>query len=842
MKKSLFIICFLATLKISFAQQIEWNSSRILLEIQKLNTTGSVLYIAAHPDDENTRLITYLANEKKMRTGYLSLTRGDGGQNLVGDEQGAYLGLIRTQELLAARRTDGGEQYFTRAVDFGYSKSADETFTKWSRDSILSDVVWVIRNFKPDIIINRFPSDSRAGHGHHTASGMLAEEAFAAAADPTKFPEQLKYVSVWQAQRLFLNNSTWWDKELPTKIANGEKSLAWVDVGGYNTLLGKSYGEIAAESRTNHKSQGFGSTPTRGEQKEYLELKGGTAFNNNDVFDGISTTWERYRQGSEIKIVLDKVIADFDVLHPEKSVNALLAVYTQLENIPTDQLVEYKKQQLQNIIVACLGLWLEPVAERDMVVQGEQLKIFSSSIKRNEYPLTLESITVLNNEYKAGEILPAGINQIDTFEIKIDNSMSSSPYWLEGEYNGLFSVPDQKLRGKAENDPALAFIYNVRIGEKLFKIIRAVVFKETDAVKGEIYKPLSIIPEFYIKLDQNNIFLKDGSPKEIVFNVQANRDIAHMPLVLKTNYQSGDNSKKVFIDLQKGETKSYKFNVIPNGEITNLKFFKVRSDSLFILSEIDYTERVVTVDNYFEVGSNYIIEYDHIPRQVIFEQAFVKLIKANINIPVLKVAYVEGAGDKVDESLQQAGLNITTIAPEAVTLAELKRYEAVVIGVRAYNTSKVLADNQSILMEYVNQGGLVITQYNTNWDMYTENIGPYPFKIKRGRVTDENSPVDFLLPEHSVLNTPNKLTKADFDGWIQERGIYFAEELAPEYVSPLAFADPNEKPQSGGLIIADYGKGAFIYTGIAFFRELPAGVPGAYRLFINLLSYKNQSK
>ncbi|MBK7567796.1 MAG: PIG-L family deacetylase [Bacteroidetes bacterium] len=841
MKKSLFIICFLSALRISFAQQVEWNSSRILLEIQKLNTTGSVLYIAAHPDDENTRMITYLANEKKVRTGYLSLTRGDGGQNLVGDEQGAYLGLIRTQELMAARRTDGGEQFFTRAVDFGYSKSATETFTKWPHDSILSDVVWVIRNFRPDIIIMRFPPDERAGHGQHTVSGIIAEEAFAAAADPTKFPEQLKYVTVWQAQRLFLNNSTWWDKDLPTKIANGEKNLAWLDVGGYNALLGKSYGEIAAESRTNHKSQGFGSTPTRGEQKEYLELKNGTAFSNNDIFDGISTSWERYRQGSEIKLALDKIISDFDVIHPEKSVDALLKVYTQLENTPTDQLVEFKKQQLQNIIVACLGLWLEPVAEKDMVVQGEEIKIFSSSIKRNEYPLTLESITVLNNEYKAGEILPAGINQLDTFEIRISGNLKSSPYWLDDDYNGLFTISDQKNRGKAENDPLLSFIYNVKIGEQLFNIKRAVVYKETDAVKGEIYKPLSIIPEYYIELDQNNIFLHQDAPTEISFSVYANRDLANAPLVIKSDNMDKQTSEKVFIDLKKGETRNYKVKVKPTGQLTNFGFYKIRSDSLFIFDE-NANERVVTTDTYFEAGSNYIIEYDHIPRQVVFEQATVKIINADIKIPQIKIAYIEGAGDKVDESLQQIGLNITTIAPEAITLNELKKYEAVVIGVRAYNTSKVLADNQSILMQYVNEGGLVITQYNTNWDMYTEIIGPYPFKIKRGRVTDENSPVDFLLPEHSVLNTPNKLTKADFDGWIQERGIYFAEELAPEYVSPLAFTDPNEKPQSGSLIIADYGKGAFMYTGIAFFRELPAGVPGAYRLFINLLSYKNQGK
>ncbi len=841
MKKSLFIICFLGALRISFSQQIEWNSSRILLEIQKLNTTGSVLYIAAHPDDENTRMITYLANEKKVRTGYLSLTRGDGGQNLVGDEQGAYLGLIRTQELMAARRTDGGEQFFTRAVDFGYSKSATETFTKWPHDSILSDVVWVIRNFRPDIIIMRFPPDERAGHGQHTVSGIIAEEAFIAAADPTKFPEQLKYVTAWQAQRLFLNNSTWWDKDLPTKIANGEKNLAWLDVGGYNSLLGKSYGEIAAESRTNHKSQGFGSTPTRGEQKEYLELKNGTAFLNNDIFEGISTTWERYRQGSEIKMVLDKIIADFNVLHPEKSVDALLKVYAQLENTPTDQLVEFKKQQLQNIIVACLGLWLEPVAEKDMVVQGEQLKIVSSSVKRNEYPLILESVSVLKNEYKTGEILPVGINQLDTFTITIPFRLNSTPYWLLEDFDGLFTVNDQLLRGKADNDATINFEYNIKVGERTFKINRAVIYKETDAVKGEIYKPLSIVPRIYVEVEQENIFIQNKSSVELKFNVTANTDISS-DISLITNSNSKPQPYRIPINMKKGEVQQFKFNVSPEEVISKYDLTNIRTDTIIIFDSETYVKSIKTVDSYIPLGSNYIIEYDHIPRQVIFEQASINIINADIKIPQTKIAYVEGAGDKVDESLQQIGLNITTITPEAITLNELKKYEAVVIGVRAYNTSKLLADNQSILMQYVNEGGLVITQYNTNWDMYIEVIGPYPFKIKRGRVTDENSPVDFLLPEHSVLNTPNKLTKQDFEGWIQERGIYFAEDLAPEYVSPLAFTDPNEKPQSGGLIIADYGKGAFMYTGIAFFRELPAGVPGAYRLFINLLSYKNQSK
>ncbi len=841
MRKISTFIVLLGLLQIVSAQQIEWNSARILLEIEKLSNTGSVLYIAAHPDDENTRLITYLANEEKVRTGYLSLTRGDGGQNLVGDEQGAYLGLIRTQELLAARRVDGGEQFFSRAVDFGYSKSATETFTKWEHDSLLSDVVWVIRNFKPNIIITRFPPDERAGHGQHTVSAMLADEAFTAAADPTMFPEQLKYVSVWQTPRLFLNNSTWWDKDLPNKIASGDKNFLAFDVGGYNSLLGKSYGEIAAESRTNHKSQGFGSTPTRGSQMEYLELKSGTPITNGNMFDGINTSWERYRQGSEIGNAISTIISDFNVNHPENSVEALLKVYTQLENMPTDQMIEFKKLQLQNIIVACLGIWLEPVAEKDMVTQGDELAIASSSMKRNDYNITLESISVLDNEYKVGEILPVGIVQMDSFTMNIPYNLTTTPYWLANSYTGLFDVPNQLLRGKAENDPALFFIYNVTIGDKLFHIKRAVVYKETDAVKGEIYKPIAIIPRLFGEVDQENIFIGENGLAEIHVTLTANEKISAM-ITVNTDSKASVEPKMVDINMDKGEVKVIKFTIKPENGVTHINFIQNRIDTITTYDEGTHKESIIINNTKNPLGSNYIIDYDHIPRQVVFEEAGVKLIKTDIIIPKIKIAYVEGAGDKVDESLQKIGLNITTITPESITLAELKKYDAIVIGVRAYNTSKALADNQNILMQYVNEGGLVITQYNTNWDSYSDNLGPYPFNIKRGRVTDENSPVDFLLPNHPVLNTPNKITKQDFDGWIQERGIYFAEDLAPEYATPLAFTDPNEKPQNGSLIIADYGKGAFIYTGIVFFRELPAGVPGAYRLFINLLSYKPLGK
>ncbi|MFI5172331.1 MAG: PIG-L family deacetylase [Chitinophagales bacterium] len=836
MKKLFVAVWLLFVVQCLNAQQVEWNSSRILLEIEKLNTIGSVLYIAAHPDDENTRLITYLANEKKVRTGYLSLTRGDGGQNLIGEEQGAYLGVIRTQELLAARKVDGGEQFFTRAVDFGYSKSADETFTKWPHDSLLSDVVWVIRNFRPDIIIMRFPADERAGHGQHTVSALIAEEAFDAAADPNKFPEQLKYVSVWKTKRIFWNNSLRWDETLPEKIKNGDKNIVSFDVGGYNTLLGKSYGEIAAESRTNHKSQGFGATPTRGEQIEYLYLKKGDPLSSfNDVLGDVNITWERYRQGGEIKILLDNIIADYDISHPEKSVDALLKVYDLIHQLPDDKLVEYKTQQLQNIIVACLGLWMEPVVEKSEVVNGETIKVVSSCIKRNDYPISLALIMTPGELIKVGEILPVGINQVDTIEMRVWNVVSSSPFWLKKSYDGLFWVDDVELIGKPENDPSFKFTYYIKMGERTLAFDREIVFKETDAVKGEVYKPVVVLPEISLHIDQKNIFYSDMNEKDIAVNITANKDYSDVLSIIANNGAT-ISPKTIQLDLKKGETKQYTFTVKAHDEITNIQFELNRKDTLLGINE--NLEEYMTIIP-ITVGEAYIINYDHIPVQIILESASIKLTKMDISLPDKKIAYIEGAGDKVDESLAQLGLNISTLKPEEITADELKNYDVVIIGVRAYNVSKAMADNQQTLMNYVRDGGLLITQYSTNWDMYTENIGPFPFKIKRGRVTDENSPVDFLLPEHPVLNVPNKIINDDFKGWVQERGIYFAEELASEYKTPLAFTDPNEQPQNGSLIIADYGKGAFIYTGIAFFRELPAGVPGAFRLFMNLISYEN---
>lgn len=848
-----FALMFLMQAMNLHAQNPSWSASEIQLEIEKLTSSHSVLYIAAHPDDENTRLITWLANEKTVRTGYLSLTRGDGGQNLVGEEQGAYLGVIRTQELLAARRMDGGEQFFTRAVDFGYSKSASETFTKWPHDSLLADVVWVIRNFQPDVIITRFPTDERAGHGHHTASAMLAEEAFDAAADPKKFPDQLKYVSVWQAKRLFWNNSTWWDKQLPEKIAKADPTLAVIDVGGYNAFLGKSYGEIAAESRTNHKSQGFGSAPTRGEQKEYLELKKGEAFSNNDIFSGLPIDWSVYENKVSALALASSAFQNFDAKHPDRSIPILIDYIKTLETFPQDPIVKRRIQQAQQIIGACIGLFLEPAATTEKVAAGESLTIVSTAVKRLDYPITLESIEILGKTYKEGEILPTNINQIDTIIFEVPEGITSSPYWLENDYNTLFDVRDRSLIGKAENDPAISVIYHVKIGDRSFAFKRGVIYKETDAVKGEIIQPLTVLPKALIRANKSLLMFRDNEPLFVDVIVESNiKDLDGFVFVSNDEGFIVSGGREIRT-LQAGQTIAVQFSIqAPTNskvETGNLKlYFIPGKNAKAIYDSLIHSGVYHAVENYI-VGSKkgvyrdlQTISYDHIPIQQILEHAEVRMVRIQSPVPTFPVAYIEGAGDKVDESLRAFGVQVTTINPEDITQALLQQFPVVIIGVRAYNTSKAMAEKQALLMDYVQAGGTLITQYSTNWDSYVDQLGPYPFKLTRNRVTDEQSPVSFLLPDNPALNTPNKITENDFKGWVQERGIYFVGEADSSYAFPLGLTDPGEKEQNGALMVAHYGNGVFIYTGLVFFRELPAGVPGAYRLFVNLMSMRGKSQ
>lgn len=794
-----------------------YTSAEILLQLKKLNVLGSVLYVAAHPDDENTRLLAYLANEKLYRTGYLSLTRGDGGQNLIGDEQGVDLGLIRTQELLAARRIDGAEQFFSRAFDFGYSKSPEEAMRFWGHDKILSDVVWVIRKFRPDVIITRFPTTGEGGHGHHTASAILAGEAFEAAADPTKFPEQLKYVSVWQAKRLLWNTFNFGSNNTQS---NDQFKM---ECGDYNPVLGKSYGEIAAASRSQHKSQGFGVPAQRGSVIEYLKTIKGTAP-VSDLFDEVDISWKRINEGASANAV-NKILEKFDVSHPEKSLPALVDLYKKIETLPDDYWRNKKLDEVKDLIVNCSGLFMDATTNTQYAVQGDSLKI-NLVVNNRSGANILSADAHLNDDYVIFDQLKKNTNAVQTYSMYIrPTTKLTQPYWLQSPMEkGSFNVTDQQQIGKGESDP-LSVIFSMLIEGKEFKFTKPVRYKFTDPVKGELYQPVTILPKVEVNYN-NSVFLAiNNKPVEVGTRIKSNLPVAADYIVTKQTTAKIKNTNSPFTFKSTADNKA-------TNETSTFSFTGVDGD---------YVEEIKLEAS--DVGRIYQqykrnIDYDHIPSIVYFHEATAKLSKIDLKTEGNYVGYIPGAGDKIPEALVAMGYKVVTLKESDIKAANLKQFDAIVTGVRAYNTNEWMNNVYEDLMEYVKDGGVLLVQYNTSNQIgpVKAKIAPYPFTISRNRITDEEAKVNFLLPEHPALNHPNKISEKDFDGWIQERSIYHAEKLDTAYKAILSMKDPGEQEQNGSLIIANYGKGRFVYTGLVFFRELPAGVPGAYRLFANLIA------
>lgn len=825
-KRMLLLIALLYVLPVAAQSPATYTSSDIYLQLKKLKVLGSVLYMAAHPDDENTRLLAWLARERLYRTGYLSLTRGDGGQNLIGDEQGIDLGLIRTQELLAARRIDRAEQFFSRAFDFGFSKSTDEALAKWGREKILSDAVWIIRKFQPDIIITRFPEDSRAGHGHHSASAVLAHEAFRAAADPARFPEQFKYgVKPWKVKRIFWNTFNFGS----TNTTSNDQLK--IDVGGYNPLVGKSYGEIAAESRSQHKSQGFGVAGSRGVQLEYFSLTDGDPI-QNDLMDGVNTNWSRVEGGAAIDAQIDDILKNYSLSNPENSVPALVNLYKALSQLKDSYWKTQKQQEVQHLVEECSGLWMEATTGDEFAVVGDSIRVNIAVNNRLGTDIKLSRIVLdsLDTPFATTLERNQNVNLQKWLYVPTDHPITQ-PYWLEEKMaDGSFTVNDQLLIGKPQNDPAYQVQFEMVVDGQPFTFRKPVQYKHTDPVKGELYQPLVVVPSATVTTDPSIVIFRKNEKQsaDIAITVTANKEFDNYKARISKRL-TYDNSTKTDsnFSLQPGMKRQYTFT-INNGMLKD--------------KEVDNVQAFVELKNSKQEQPAYLninsIAYDHIPHIHYFYQDGIKVLNIDLKTVGKKIGYIEGAGDKVITALEQMGYDVTVLKERDITPFMLKQFDAVITGVRAYNVHPFLEGKHDVLMDYVKNGGNLIVQYNTSnfISSMTSKIGPYPFTVSRSRVTDEKAKVNFLLPEHPVLNYPNKITEKDFDNWIQERGIYFAEQTDPAYQTPLSMADPKEREQKGSLIIADYGKGKFVYTGLVFFRELPAGVPGAYRLLANIIA------
>ncbi|HEY5969769.1 MAG TPA: PIG-L family deacetylase [Chitinophagaceae bacterium] len=822
--KKIYSLILSAILSIGlFAQAPQaWTSADIYLGIRKLNVLGSVLYVAAHPDDENTRLIAYLSKDRLYRTGYLSITRGDGGQNLIGDEQGIDLGLIRTQELLAARRIDGGEQFFTRAFDFGYSKNPEETFTKWDKEKILSDVVWVIRKFQPEIIITRFPTTGEGGHGHHTGSAILANEAFAAAADPTRFVDQLKYVQPWQVKRVLWNTFNFGGN-------NTQSDTQYkLDVGGYNPLLGKSYGEIAAESRSQHKSQGFGVPAGRGEAIEYFTATKGDQP-KNDLMEGIDVSWKKVNGGESIEKMVNDISSLFDFLHPENSVKGLVQLYKALSAMPAGYWRNKKIDETRQLIEQCSGLWIDVFTAEQFAVQTDSIRFNFQFNNRLGVNAAIKGFTVDGFDSIMGQPLARNRNINFAKTIFVPSSKPlTQPYWLETKMEpGYFNVNDQTKIGMPDIQPSYVLTVKINIEGEDFNFSRAVKYKFTDPVRGELYSPLVVAPPVLITPSEDLKIIMNGNDKATgtvsIKGLKRNftgKMVALSESDMKPLANFSFSTQKVRVN-SKGQSLSFDFN----GNA-------IKKSSNVLLGVTD------TLGNNLIKSDKHEIKYDHIPTINYFHDAEVALKVVNVETYGKRIGYIVGAGDKVPEALEQMGFEVNRLNQKEISKNPLDKFDAIIVGVRAYNTLDWLPGYYDKLMKYVENGGNLIVQYNTSnfISSVRSKIGPYDFTISRNRVTDENAAVTFLKPEHPALNFPNKINQDDFKGWIQERSIYDAIDTTGKFEKILAMNDPGEKPDDGSLLIAKYGRGYFTYTGLVFFRELPAGVPGAYRLLANLIA------
>lgn len=831
MRKYLFLFLFLPIFQGTFSQQPEIsNSSEIYQAIEKLNFLGSVLYLAAHPDDENTQLISYFSNKTNARTGYLSLTRGDGGQNLIGPEIRELLGVIRTQELLAARKIDGGVQFFTRANDFGYSKNPKETLEMWNEKEILGDVVWIIRKFRPDVIINRFDTGSAGKtHGHHTASAILSAKAFDLAGQKNKFPDQLEHVAPWQPKRLY-HNTSWWFYGSKDRF-NKEMSkldLLTLDVGVYYPLQGLSNTEIAARSRSQHKSQGFGSIGVRGTEIEYLKpVKGSFPKNDTTVFAGIDTSWSRLPNGQAIENILLEVQKKYNFKNPAASVPKLLEAYELIQNLENDHWRKIKSKAIEQIILDAAGIYLEAIAENETAVPGGEIGLVIEAINRSDIPTRLKSIHFPKLDVKISpkKILVNNKDFSVEKQVQLPGTLQfSTPYWLNKKATtGMYHVENQQLIGLPETPPVLSAIFELSLAGTILKIEKPIVYKTADPVKGQVYEPFDIVPKVSVAIKNEVVIFKNGNPKKIQVNVTSFQENLQGKLTLDVSEDWQVLPKSVLVRIpQKGATKAYTFRVVPPDHQSEIH---IRPS--FVSGGKTYTKELIAVD------------YPHITKQRVLMPATAKLVRLDIQKKGQKIAYIEGAGDVVAESLEQIGYEVHVLAPEEITAKKLADFDAVVIGVRAYNVVEALDAKQAVLFEFVKKGGNMIVQYNKSFGLKTDKIAPYPLTLSHNRVTDENSEVKFLAENHPVLNYPNEITQKDFKGWVQERGLYFPKEWGKEFTPILGMKDEGEPLKKGSLLVAKYGKGYYVYTGLSFFREFPAGVAGAYRLFANLLSLGN---
>jgi LmbE family N-acetylglucosaminyl deacetylase len=821
---ALFVMSSLAPPSVD-ALDVNLSAAEIRHGIDRLGVTGRVLYVAAHPDDENTRLLAWLSSEKGVRAGYLSLTRGDGGQNLIGTEQDELLGVIRTEELLAARQIDGAHQFFTRARDFGYSKSADETLAIWGRDEILRDVVRAIRRFKPDLVITRF-STLPPNHGHHTASALLAAEAFRLAGDKSYVTEG---DAPFTPARLLHNVSTW---SLP-KDADMSRYLS-LDVGTYDPLSGRSIGEIAARSRSQHKSQGFGAAVERGPLLEYFAPLDGSAP-KTDVFSGLDLSWKRFPKTTTLRAALDALASTFDVRAPEKSIAKLARVHQELRALPDENPFKNEKRaEVERLLLACAGLYLDARAAEQSVVPGASLALSLTALARTPTDVRVKNVRFSEEGVSSTEPVAIDarlaphtpLNRAHTLAVT-KRAPLTTPYWLRApRERGRFVVDDPRQIGLPDGPAPLTATFTVAVGGVTFDVARPVAFTWVDPVSGERSVPVEIVPPVAVTPDRDVVVVPHGTTVRLHVVMRAGMKNAKgtLSLSLPAGWRASP-AEHAFALAAVGDEETFSFAVLGPAS-------PAPSSSPLV------ARAIARVDGETFSVREARVTHAHIRPKTVRDDAAVRLVPVALAKGKPRIGYVPGAGDKVAESLAHVGYDVTILDDDTLASGDLSRFDTIVIGIRAMNARPTLAAQRERLLTFVEKGGRVVVQYQTNSRVgpLSADLFPYPLTIGRGRVTDEGAAMIAVNAAHPMLTTPNALTDTDMQGWVQERGLYFAASWDARYTPIYAMHDDGEPNEEGALLVATHGKGTFVYTGLSFFRQLPAGVPGAYRLMANVLA------
>ena len=845
--------------------------------LRGITVTGRVLMVAAHPDDEDTNLLAALARGHQVHAAYLSLTRGDGGQNLIGNELGEALGAIRTEELLAARRVDGAEQYFSRAFDFGFSKNADETFTQWDREQLLGDVVRVIRSFQPHVVVATWSGTRADGHGHHEASGILAREAFEAAADTLRFPVATHGMP-WTPSKFYRGA---WARNRPATLA--------MEVGTYDAVLGRSPAEIAAESRSQHRSQGFGVVQRRGAvqtqlTRELTRVNADTpATEERSLFDGVDTSFARLAQLAggraaslaRVPARLDSLRAALDLRRPGDIVPGLARLVTTLEYVrtavPRCQLVPLRRyEQISGPPIVCdadlaeldasveraldraraalaeaAGVLVEATAQQELVAFGDSLAVRVAVYNRGTHALELRSLEMSG----AGPVRFATPLRIEpgrdtTLNAWVVGLVDSRPWWVGTRAGTAMFRDTQSPRdglARVSNGVGLELVPSVSVAEGRRAVTDLQVgvmiagagttldagellYRFADPVLGEQNRPVGGVPPITIALDRTLEYLRAGVDLDRRLRVTL-RSYTTRPRTLRfrTLVPAGVRLTGLPDSLVLAPGETQELYVTLRGRLAAGRHdFGIGAES----------DGVVFVEGFST------IEYPHIRPQRMYRQSAAYLLAVPVNVPqALRVAYVRGVSDAVAPILTQLDIPVTTLDAAQLPLLDLSQYTTVVIGPRAYETSAELRAANPRLFEWVRNGGTLVVQYG-QFEMAQPGMMPFPVQYTRpaARVTREDAAVRILDAQSRLLRWPNRLTDADWNDWVQERALYMPSTMDSRYRTPLAMQDPDEPEQRGAILDLPMGRGRYVYTTLSLFRQLPGGVPGGARLFVNLIS------